>query len=518
MEEKNETGKCLSCGKELHDKRPYCMECRRKKELERRIAEKETEKAAPKKMSAAAIFTAAVAFMALAVFGISFFIASSAPKTEEDGTGSIIIESEPSGADVVSLDDSFPNGKTPLKAENLKAGKIYKFTVSLSGCGNANEISGVMAEKDKTVTYKEILEKQGSISVNSMPPGASVYIDGVKTEYVTPAEIANVPEGSKKIKFVFSQDNIYECECPVRWKETSHLYIIEDREKSGIQFSIPDGITVSADGKELGKTPLPPIMLDEGAHEIALSSDDFAPMFDIVMTEKGKVLTYSPDIKNYGTLEINADRRAYLLSGGEQLALPAKVRCKPGEKFIAEVIGDDGTSWKQGFMLKEGERRKVTAALPEPPAPIAYEPPSSASYSSPAPITDFSGFNCDAYFPPSQWIKTEDFNEDVDMDGESEKIIGLKSLGERGPGGQSKIYAFLIKKHDGQFYDRIPLRNPRLGCLGEGELISLEVIKADQFGYREIAYSVGTAKDGITQKGAFAIYKGQCYSPSWASR
>lgn len=516
MEERNETGKCLMCGRELHDKRPYCRECRQKKELERRIAEKNGEKAGKPKNSAKLTIIAVLAVMILAAVIIAAQNSRSKKPAEPEGFGSILIESDPPGADVISLDGSFAPGKTPLKVEKLKSGRIYKFTLDMDGCGNTNEISGVKVEKDRESKYMGVLERQGILSVNSTPAGAAVIIDGTKTDQVTPAEIKGVPEGKRKVRLEFSKDVSSEAECEVKWRETTHFHGLADKEKSGIEFKVPDDVKVFADGKYLGRTPLPVAIVPEGAHEISLVSEKFMPVKEVVATEKGKVAKYSPALQMYGILEITAKRRAYLYKGNEMAgALPMKVYCRPGEKFVADVQAEDGAVWKQGFVMKEGEYRRVEANLPPPPPPPTFSASDAPSYS--PPFTDFSGFNVESYFPPSQWQKTEDFMEDMDQDGESERILGFKNLQESGSGG-NKVYAFIIKKHDGQFYDRIPLRNPRLGCLGEGEIISLEAVKADQFGYREIVYSVGNTKDGITQKGSFAIYKGQCYSPSWSGR
>ena len=90
MQEKNTTGKCLSCGKELPDKRPYCQECRRKQELERRKNEKIEENKETKKTI---LKTLPIILSLLIILASIFYFVFLNTKQEvvETGTGSIKI-------------------------------------------------------------------------------------------------------------------------------------------------------------------------------------------------------------------------------------------------------------------------------------------------------------------------------------------------------------------------------------------------------------------------------------------
>ena len=519
MQEKNTTGKCLSCGKELHDKRPYCQECRRKQELERRKNEKIEETKETKKTVLKTLPIILILILILA--GVYFFLTTNTKKeVVETGTGSITITTDPSEAQVISLDGSFPNGKTPLTVKDLPAGKICKYSIIMDGCKNTNEIYGVKVKKDSNTVSHTVLEKQGKLSLKTTPPFADIYIDGLKYEKQTPTEIDEVPVGERNIKFVYPDGNSVEQKVNVQWKEITNINILQDTEKAGIEFKIPEGVKVYSNGQYLGKTPLPVLLTSEGVHNITCISDRYVTYRDEIEAKKGIVTTLEPKLRLYGNIEILADRPAYLQKEDGQLApLPIKVSCVPNEKFVAKIISADGVEMLQGYVLKEGEFRRVSLKLPPPPPPVvvAEAPPADYQNFSSEPPTDFSQFRLEHFFPPDTWEKTNEFSSDVDLDGESEKILGFKNLSQQGEKGY-KVYAFLIKKHDGQFFDRIPLKNPRLGCLGEGEIISLEVVKNDYSGYREIIYSVGNADDGITSRGAFTIYKGGAYGASWSAR
>lgn len=519
MQEKNTTGKCLSCGKELPDKRPYCQECRRKQELERRKNEKIEETKENKK---AILKTLPIILIVLIISACIYFFINSQKNKEvvETGTGSIKITTDPEGAEIISLDGSFQNGKSPLVVKDLPTGKICKYSIIMEGCKNTNEIYGIKVKKDEETVSHTVLEKQGKLNLKTTPPFADIYIDGLKYEKQTPTKIEEVPAGKRNIKFVYPDGNSIEKTVDVNWKETTNINILQDTEKSGIEFRIPEGIKVYSDGKFMGKTPLPVLLTSEGVHKITLISERYVTYKEDIETQKGIVTTLNPKLTLFGNIELSADRPAYLQKNDGQLApLPIKVSCIPNEKFVAKIISADGVEMIQGFVLKEGEFRRISLKLPppQPPPVIADSAPMDYQNFSSEPFTDFSQFRLEYFFPPTIWEKTNEFSSDVDLDGESEKILGFKNLSEEGDKG-CKVYAFLIKKHDGEFFDRIPLRNPRIGCLGEGEIISLEVVKNDYSGYREIIYSVGNADDGITSRGAFTIYKGGAYNASWSPR
>ena len=160
MQEKNTTGKCLSCGKELPDKRPYCQECRRKQELERRKNEKIEETKENKK---AILKTLPIILIVLIISACIYFFINSQKNKEvvETGTGSIKITTDPEGAEIISLDGSFQNGKSPLVVKDLPTGKICKYSIIMEGCKNTNEIYGIKVKKDEETVSHTVLEKQG---------------------------------------------------------------------------------------------------------------------------------------------------------------------------------------------------------------------------------------------------------------------------------------------------------------------------------------------------------------------
>lgn len=505
--------RCKNCGAAVPDKRPYCNACKR--EMVSALSEEET--AADKGRGVQLYWvTAAVILLCAAAFWLGRMTMDGGSGVP--GAGDLTITSDPSGARVVSLDNSFSPGTTPLTLRNLPAG-LYKFSLHMQHCGGGDEIHGAEVKKEQTVSYHASLPRLGSLSVKTVPAGARILLDGLDLKQKTPYTAPSVGEGAHDVTLIFNETTKRTLKAHVAWKQEALVYATADGNMSALELGLPENMKIFIDGVYIGKTPLPPVQLKPGKHSFSIVSETAFPLKGDVELEKGVVTSFSPPMKYFGVLEIKSPEPAKLYVREQMMGrLPLKINCPPGEKVVAEVVSDDGRIWKQGFILKEGEKRTVTAKLPAAPV-YSYSdwtPPPAPSYSSApaAPPADFSGFSVTRRFPASQWKLLEQMYEDLDQDGESEMILAFRSLSEKGSDGY-RIYAFVIKKHNKDFFDVIPLRNPRLGCLGEGELISLDVVKADRYGYREVYYSCGTAKKGVLEKGAFVIYKGKGYAPQW---
>jgi hypothetical protein len=107
------------------------------------------------------------------------------PLSPLDGTVEIV--SDPAGAEVYSGDELI--GTTPFKRQLKPA--VYRLRVALKGFGDAEDVISVRPgetlpllhytlEKPRTASFRYVLK------INSDPPGASVSINGVLQEGMTP--------------------------------------------------------------------------------------------------------------------------------------------------------------------------------------------------------------------------------------------------------------------------------------------------------------------------------------------
>ncbi len=124
------------------------------------------------------------------------------------GEGVLACSSDPAGADVFL--DGVSLGEAPLRKEHIKAG-TYRIVLMERGYENSTE--EITIKKDVTLTIDEKLAPaRGSITVQSQPRGASVYLDGVESG-VTPVTLSQVSGGSHRIaltKEYFEPDEIRE--------------------------------------------------------------------------------------------------------------------------------------------------------------------------------------------------------------------------------------------------------------------------------------------------------------------
>ncbi len=110
------------------------------------------------------------------------------------GEGVLVCSSDPPGANVflggVSL------GEAPLRKEHIKTGT---YSVAFRKRGYEDSTEKITIKKDVTLTIDEKLaQARGSITVQSQPGGAAVYLDGVESG-VTPVTLSQVSGGPHRI-------------------------------------------------------------------------------------------------------------------------------------------------------------------------------------------------------------------------------------------------------------------------------------------------------------------------------
>lgn len=125
-------------------------------------------------------------------FGLLFLLWSCSTKYIK--LGSIFVNSNVPGA-AIELDDN-PTGKeTPDTLKNITVGK-HKVSVRKEGYNSTPEFHTVeVIEGGLTKVNFSLINKVGSISVDSDPQGAHIILDQVKTQKLTPDTLDSVPVG-----------------------------------------------------------------------------------------------------------------------------------------------------------------------------------------------------------------------------------------------------------------------------------------------------------------------------------
>jgi hypothetical protein len=116
----------------------------------------------------------------------------------DDSTATLVVESTPAGAEV--LVDGAPRGVTPATIAPLPPGRA-QLAIRLAGW-HAHEVELYLEGGETRYAHELIREEVSSamLLVLSDPEGASVWLDGRRTESVTPARLADLPPGRHRVK------------------------------------------------------------------------------------------------------------------------------------------------------------------------------------------------------------------------------------------------------------------------------------------------------------------------------
>lgn len=194
--------------------------------------------------------------------------------------GTVQVKSSPGGADIYV--DGIYRGSTAATIGNLAVGTHF---VLLRATGYRDWTGLVEVKKGQVTTLDLALESSsgmegGFIAIDSVPPGASVYLDGVyqgTTQSGDLLDLTGIPPGDHVLKLTLGGYADYTVDVHVRSAETTRVRaVLAPREGAGntsvLQVtSDPSGAFVTIDGTLRGITPLSVCDLPGGAHEVNLS-------------------------------------------------------------------------------------------------------------------------------------------------------------------------------------------------------------------------------------------------------
>jgi hypothetical protein len=145
-----------------------------------------------------------IALSVLLLSGIFFFGCDDTSTVEPAGNGTITITSTPAGA-AIYLDGTNTNSVTPATIEASEG--VHEVTLKLAGYMDYT-IPAISVQADQqSIIGPIVLTVQGSISVNSTPVGASITIDGVSQNKVTPSIFQSLQAGSYQVKLTLTNYN-----------------------------------------------------------------------------------------------------------------------------------------------------------------------------------------------------------------------------------------------------------------------------------------------------------------------
>lgn len=229
--------------------------------------------------------------------------------TKEDlisvGDGTLDVSSTPSGA-AIYVDDVY-KGVTTLKDIPVAPGG---HTVRLTKEGYIEQSKPVTVTAGKTVPVSVTLVPQapttGSLSLTSIPSGASVTMDG-RPEDKTPVVIPDVTAGSHSLTFSLAGYLDHTTSVNVAGGDTATYHAVLQKETASTEggslsvASVPDGASISLDGVYKGVTPLTIPGISPGSHALVLSLPGYETYRVSASVASGDTASYSANLVKTGS-------------------------------------------------------------------------------------------------------------------------------------------------------------------------------------------------------------------------
>ncbi|NLM29138.1 MAG: PEGA domain-containing protein [Methanomicrobiales archaeon] len=217
--------------------------------------------------------------------------------SEEEATGSIYVNSTPSGA-TIYVDDEKAGGVTPCTIPGIEVGS-HSVLVKLEGFARPDEKWVTVRVNEVTEVEFNLTAETGSIAVSSVPTNASIYLDGNVTGFFTDAILEDILVGEHTIKLVLPGYLNATHTIEVEKDECSILDIVLFSEESALSepipgtgtiavSSVPANASIYLDGEATGlwtNTTLKAV--PAGEHTIKLVLPGYRNATEIVTVEEG---------------------------------------------------------------------------------------------------------------------------------------------------------------------------------------------------------------------------------------
>jgi hypothetical protein len=294
-------------------------------------------------------------------------------------TGILSLDSTPSGATIFI--DNVAKGTTPVTVQNFRVG-TYTITLKKAGYQDITEMVNVVA--GQTTTFSPVLKPlaaSGTISVNSVPTGASVYFDGT-SKGQTPTTITGVSTGSHTLQLTKIGYTEYSAPVTVYAGQTLPLTItltpsgpIPDpnpQTTGSISVSSdPTGAKVTLDGEFKGTTPVTLSGVKAGDHTVKLTLSgysDYSAALSVVggeVTPLKATLIQSLPNSTKGSVSIASIPAGaqVLLRGQDRGKTPVSVTDLEAGDYPIILNLEGYNSWPGTISVTSGQTTSITLKL-----------------------------------------------------------------------------------------------------------------------------------------------------------
>jgi TonB family protein len=264
--------------------------------------------------------------------------------------GNISVQTSPVDAEV-SIDGQV-KGLSPVMVYDIPAG-TYTVEIHKKGFKSVSRQVEVVAGRTTSLEDVALAVDTGSVTVATSPEGVTYVITpvsegaGVEDASVlkgrTPATVDGLKPGSYSIGFRREGWKDYSASFEVKSGETSAT-AFEYKPSKLTVTTVPEGATVSAAGRELGKTPLELGDVAEGVLDLSVQLDGFEPEGGAVTVPFGGEVSRSYKLLPLNRIITRATELDVLPSheGGATVSVPARLIAGFSGKVLIRFVIDQG--------------------------------------------------------------------------------------------------------------------------------------------------------------------------------
>jgi hypothetical protein len=287
--------------------------------------------------------------------------------------GSISVNSNPKGAEVY-LDDVY-EGLTPLKLDNIDLGQ-RGIKIVMSGYQEWTSYISILPSQT-TKVFADLMPQQsyGSISVNSNPKGAKVYLDNVY-KGLTPLKLGNINSGERDIKIVMSGYQEWTSYISILPSQTTKVSADLMSQQSYGSISVnsnPKGAKVYFDNAYKGLTPLKLDNINSGQRGIKIvmsGYQEWTSYISILPSQTTKVFADLMSQQSYGSISVSCDQsgaKIFLDGTYKKTTSTNPVILENVEDGYHEltVIKDSFRTWVEDIVVYVGEESSVDVTMTE---------------------------------------------------------------------------------------------------------------------------------------------------------
>jgi serine/threonine-protein kinase len=319
------------------------------------------------------------------------FFPSSTTKDQTELDSSIVpqltIVTQPSMAAIVL--ENKPIGETPINQYSLVPGsyslRITKenyqpidttivvnpgnninLAVSLQPIEPVKEVTGPAALSEQKIDSPAKSQKSASVSINSNPENADVWLNG-QLEGYTPLTLSDLSPGSYQI--AIKKEGYTEYNNQLVFQSGKNSDLLADLSPSGGDISLifdPPSADVFIDGKKIDNTGLPLSLqnIPTGTHKIEVKKPGFYPVSEEIDVKQGEILNkkYSLE-RQYGKLSVQVRPWGSIYIDNELKKESADTKYQvtlPVQEYKIKVIHPTLGIWEKMISVKSDTEEEIT--------------------------------------------------------------------------------------------------------------------------------------------------------------